>query len=80
MFFWVLPLLAFHPTSSARSSNVAKWEFPSIVLTGRDGGKVVGLADYCIIASGKDTSSIQEVHMVLYHSLCACVEEALFPS
>lgn len=74
-------------TTSGTSPNIIRaleqcreMRIPSIVLTGREGGKVVGLADYCIIATGRDTSSIQEVHMVLYHSLCACVEEALFPA
>jgi D-sedoheptulose 7-phosphate isomerase len=51
----------------------------SIVFTGRDGGKVKPMADYCIIASGKETSTIQELHIVLAHTLCECVEVELFP-
>lgn len=48
-----------------------------IILTGRNGGEARTLADLCIIADGDTTSSIQELHMVLYHSLCECIETAI---
>ena len=51
----------------------------TIVFTGRDGGKTQQLADYCIIAPGKMTSTIQELHILLAHTLCESVESALFP-
>lgn len=73
-------------TTSGQSRNIVRalevcreLKIPSIVLAGRDGGKVKGLADFCIIAAGVETSAIQEVQMVLYHTLCACVEAELFP-
>ena len=50
---------------------------PSILLTGRDGGKAKTLADFAIVVEGEATSTIQEVHMVLYHTLCECVEAAI---
>ena len=51
---------------------------PSIVFCGRDGGAAKALADYCIVAPGAATSTIQEVHIVLAHTLCECVEAAMF--
>lgn len=73
-------------TTSGKSRNIVRAlkvcrerGFKSIVLAGRDGGDVKNLADYCILASGEETSNIQEVHMVLYHTLCGCVEAELFP-
>lgn len=51
----------------------------SVLLTGRDGGKAAKFADYLLLAPGKTTSEIQEVHQVMYHTLCGCVEEAMFP-
>lgn len=73
-------------TTSGQSRNIVRalevckeMGIPSIVLSGRNGGIVRELADYCIIAPGTETSQIQEVHMVLYHTLCACVEAELFP-
>ena len=54
-----------------------KMGLPSIVLTGRDGGKAKALADFAIVVKSDATSTIQEVHMVLYHTLCECVEAAI---
>lgn len=51
---------------------------PTILFTGHDGGPARDLADYCVIAPGKTTATIQEVHIVLAHSLCECVERAMF--
>ncbi|MBI4404664.1 MAG: SIS domain-containing protein [Deltaproteobacteria bacterium] len=72
-------------TTSGTSRNIVraleqckKQNIPTIVLCGRDGGVVKDMADYCLIAKGEYTSVIQEVHTVLYHSICACVEEAIF--
>lgn len=72
-------------TTSGRSPNILKaletcrsMEVPSIVFCGRDGGPARQRADYCIIAPGGETSTIQEVHIVLAHSLCESVERAIF--
>lgn len=51
----------------------------SIAFTGHNGGAAVDLCDFCLIAPGVKTSTIQECHIVLAHSLCECVEQALFP-
>jgi D-sedoheptulose 7-phosphate isomerase len=50
-----------------------------IIFTGHQGGQAKALADFCIIAPGSRTSVIQELHIVLAHSLCECVEIELFP-
>ena len=50
----------------------------TIVLTGHDGGTVKDLADFTIIATGSKTSTIQEIHIVLAHTLCESVENSLF--
>ncbi len=72
-------------TTSGRSANILKAleacrgiGVPSIMFCGRDGGPAKALADYCIVAPGAATSTIQEVHIVLAHSLCECVERAVF--
>jgi D-sedoheptulose 7-phosphate isomerase len=49
----------------------------SLLFTGRDGGAARALADHSITAPGTATSAIQEVHIVLAHTLCECVEEEL---
>ena len=50
----------------------------SIVFSGHDGGKAKAVANHCIIASGTATSTIQELHILLAHTLCECIEVALF--
>ncbi|MCC6492075.1 MAG: SIS domain-containing protein [Pirellulales bacterium] len=53
---------------------------PSILFSGRGGGRARPLADVAIIVPGNDSCQIQELHIVLYHTLVACVESALFES
>ena len=72
-------------TTSGRSPNILKaletcrsMGVSSIVFCGRDGGPAKALADYCLVAPGHETSTIQEVHIVLAHSLCESVEKAIF--
>jgi D-sedoheptulose 7-phosphate isomerase len=72
-------------TASGNSPNILRaleqcrtMGVPSVVFCGREGGAAKVLADYCIIAPGTETSTIQEVHIVLAHTLCECVESAMF--
>lgn len=45
-----------------------------IGLTGRDGGKLKGCSDICIVVPEKETFKIQELHLPVYHALCAAAE------
>ncbi len=72
-------------TTSGQSPNILKaletcrqMGIPSVVFAGRDGGLAKAAADYCVVASGEMTSTIQEIHIVLAHTLCECVERAVF--
>jgi D-sedoheptulose 7-phosphate isomerase len=72
-------------TTSGRSPNILKaleqcrvTGIPSVVFTGGTGGPAKELADFCIVAPGATTSAIQELHILLAHTLCECVESALF--
>jgi len=72
-------------TTSGQSQNILnalekckEMSIPSIIFTGHDGGLAKEKADYCIIAAGSMTSTIQELHIVLAHSLCESVERAIF--
>lgn len=47
-------------------------------LTGRSGGKMKALCDICLCAPSESTPRIQECHLLIEHSLCACIEETLF--
>jgi D-sedoheptulose 7-phosphate isomerase len=50
----------------------------SIVFTGKSGGRAKEIADHVIIADGNTTAEIQEIHIVLAHTLCGLVENAIF--
>lgn len=72
-------------TTSGQSPNIIKaldqcqnMGVPSIVFCGHDGGQAKALANYCIVVPGVATSTIQELHIVLAHTLCECVEMAMF--
>ena len=49
-----------------------------IGLTGKTGGKLKTAADICICAPETETYKIQELHLPIYHCICASVEEHFF--
>jgi D-sedoheptulose 7-phosphate isomerase len=49
-------------------------------MTGQSGGKLASLCDLCVRVPTDVTRRIQEVHMLLGHSICRVVEERLFPA
>lgn len=72
-------------TTSGNSENIieaikvcSSKKIPSIVFTGRDGGNVAEIADVTIIVQGDKTSTIQEAHILLGHTLCEFVESKIF--
>ena len=49
-----------------------------IGLTGKTGGKLKESADICICAPETETFKIQELHLPIYHYICAQVEKYFF--
>lgn len=76
-------------STSGNSRNVIKAvesavsrDMPIIALTGHDGGDISGLLgdnDVEIRVPSGRTSRIQEVHLVVLHSLCEIIDTTLFP-
>ena len=50
----------------------------TVALTGEGGGRLKGLCDVCVCAPEKETYKIQELHLPIYHALCAMLEEEFF--
>lgn len=50
----------------------------TITLTGEGGGKCAGLSDICIRVPETETFKVQELHLPVYHALCAMLEAELF--
>jgi len=72
-------------STSGNSENIIsalktcrEMEIPSILFTGHDGGRAKQLADYCILAPSTHTATIQELHIMLAHTLCEYIESKLF--
>ncbi|MBI1335476.1 MAG: SIS domain-containing protein [Phycisphaera sp.] len=71
-------------TTSGNSTNVrmalevagAK-NIKTIAFLGRDGGKCKGLADVELIVPSQTTARIQEIHQLLFHTLCEAVDPVL---
>jgi len=50
----------------------------TIGLTGRSGGEMMDLCDICINVPSDITAEVQELHLPVYHTLCAMLEEEFF--
>ncbi|CAJ99974.1 gmhA [Helicobacter acinonychis str. Sheeba] len=68
-------------STSGNSKNVLKaYEkakdlgIKTISLVGRDGGKMKPLSDIALIVPSGDTPRIQEIHILIIHILCDCIE------
>jgi D-sedoheptulose 7-phosphate isomerase len=49
----------------------------TVALTGEGGGKMAAVADHLLAVPSTSTPLIQQVHICLYHHLCAEIERAL---
>ncbi len=51
----------------------------TVSFTGPDGGHMAAFADIALRAPGDSVKTIQEAHLVLYHTMCALIEAHYFP-
>jgi len=47
----------------------------TLLLLGKDGGKLKGMGDWEFIVPSDNTPRIQECHQTLYHTLCEIIDE-----
>jgi D-sedoheptulose 7-phosphate isomerase len=71
-------------STSGRSPNVVQalrtareLGLVTTALTGGDGGELPALAEPCLIVPSASTARIQEMHILVAHSLCGALETAL---
>lgn len=50
----------------------------TVGLTGEKGGKMAEMCDFCIKVPSNETPRVQEAHILIGHTICAVVEEAIF--
>ena len=72
-------------STSGNSENVIraveaarKKDMLTISLTGRDGGRLKDISDFCINVPNDNTARIQEAHITIGHILCKIIEETIF--
>ena len=53
-------------------------EIKTVALTGAGGGKLASLADVCVKVPETETYKVQELHLPVYHCICAMLEEEIF--
>ncbi|GLI55726.1 phosphoheptose isomerase [Propionigenium maris DSM 9537] len=73
-------------STSGNSANVIKaveaakeLGMKTIVLLGKDGGKLKGMCDYEFVIPGATSDRIQEIHMMILHIIIEGVEKIMFP-
>lgn len=71
-------------STSGNSANVVRafeaaraLGMATVGLAGEGGGRMAPLCDHLLAVPSRSTPAIQQVHLVLYHCLCAAVEEAV---
>jgi D-sedoheptulose 7-phosphate isomerase len=72
-------------STSGRSQNILRAlaearrrELVCVGFTGRAGGEMAGLCDFCLRVPSEETPKIQEGHIVAAHIICALIEQDLF--
>lgn len=52
---------------------------PTLLLTGQDGGRIAPLVDVAVRVPARGARGVQELHLPVYHALCAMLEMHFFP-
>ena len=61
------------------AAKVAKAKGMNVLaMTGSDGGRLASICDVCIKAPAQQTFEVQELHLPIYHALCAMLEMHFF--
>ena len=73
-------------STSGNSQNVVRAieaaksaDMKTFALLGKDGGKMKTMADFWLIAPGKTSDRIQEIHIMVLHILIEAAERMIFP-
>jgi len=74
-------LLMVHTTSGnspncLRAVETAKaLGIATVALTAKDGGRIKGLADLCLVVPTERTDVAQEIHLAIQHGICDVIDE-----
>ncbi len=62
---------------NAMIKSQSKWMI-NIGILGNDGGSILAYCDYSLVVRSNNTPRIQEIHTIIYHSICEEIEYQLF--
>lgn len=72
---WVLSTSG-HSVNITKALEVArKVACTTVGFLGKSGGSALALCDVALVVPSEDTARIQEMHMLLYHAVCAAVDK-----
>ena len=77
--FWGLSTSGNSPNVAAAAEAAKELGAVVVGFTGRDGGKLKTISDFCFCAPHARTNRIQEAHMLAYHIVCELMEAGLCP-
>jgi D-sedoheptulose 7-phosphate isomerase len=67
------------PNVLAAADAAARHGLRTWALTGRPGSPLAERSDDCVCVDTPHTATVQEIHLIAIHLLCAAVDEALIP-
>ncbi len=77
--------ILFGLSTSGNSENVVrafkfarKIDVKTVAMTGKDGGRLAGMADFLLHVPSADTPRVQECHLLIGHTICELIEAAIF--
>jgi D-sedoheptulose 7-phosphate isomerase len=50
----------------------------SVSMTGKDGGRIRALSDWCVMVPSQSTPRIQEAHTAIGHTICTLIEQRFY--
>ncbi len=70
-------------SGNAKNVNIAmrvarSWGMHTLGMTGEAGGQLKEACDICLCVPGKYPAEVQELHVPVYHTLCAMLESHFF--
>lgn len=75
---WGISTSGSSPNVIKALEDAKKLGMTTIAMTGKDGGRMAKMADYCLNVPSNSVPRIQEVHITAGHAICEMIDYKLF--
>jgi D-sedoheptulose 7-phosphate isomerase len=75
---WGISTSGSSPNVIKALEDAKKLGMTTIAMTGKDGGRMAKIADYCLNVPSNSVPRIQEVHITAGHAICEMIDYKLF--